>query len=68
MSVDPLTCLEGLEHLLDMVLLICSRHYSGEDEPLALIILPTICDALAHLLEHIDDTTGRRNIVGDGHY
>lgn len=57
-SVEPLTYLEGLEHLLDMALLICSRHCPREDEPLALVVLPTICDALAHLLEHRDDTTG----------
>ncbi|KAF8446093.1 hypothetical protein L210DRAFT_2954583 [Boletus edulis BED1] len=57
-SVEPLTRLEGLEYLLDLALLICSRHYPREDEPLALIVLPTICDALAHLLEHKDDTTG----------
>ncbi|KAF8559216.1 hypothetical protein OG21DRAFT_712038 [Imleria badia] len=56
-SVEPLTYLEGLEHLLDMALLICSRHYPREDEPLALIVWPTICDALAYLLEHNDDTT-----------
>lgn len=37
-----------------MALLICSRHYSREDEPLALIVWPAICDALAHLLEHGD--------------
>jgi len=60
-SVEPLTYLEGLEHLLDMALLICSRHYPREDEPLALIVLPTICDALAHLLEHRDDTAGVYN-------
>ncbi|KAH0838421.1 hypothetical protein J3R83DRAFT_6728 [Lanmaoa asiatica] len=57
-GVEPLTYLEGLEYLLDMALLICSRHYLREDEPLALIVIPTICDALAHLLVHRDDTTG----------
>ncbi|KAG9314489.1 hypothetical protein JVU11DRAFT_5286 [Chiua virens] len=56
-SVEPLTYLEGLEYLLDIALLVCSRQYPREDEALALIVLPTICDALTRLLEFGDDTT-----------
>lgn len=46
------------------MLLICARQHSREDEPLALIVLPTICDALAHLLENKDDTTGKYGLTG----
>ncbi|KIJ21622.1 hypothetical protein PAXINDRAFT_95165 [Paxillus involutus ATCC 200175] len=56
-SVEPLTYLEALDHLLDVTLLICSHRYLSDDEPLGLIIIPTICDALSHLLKHNDDNT-----------
>ncbi|KIK95377.1 hypothetical protein PAXRUDRAFT_387795 [Paxillus rubicundulus Ve08.2h10] len=56
-SVEPLTYLEALDHLLDAMLLICSHRYHSDDEPLGLIIIPTICDALSHLLKHNDDNT-----------
>lgn len=62
--MEPLTYLEGLEHLLDIALLICSRHYPPEVEPLALAVLPTICDALVHLVGNRDDTTGTQHFVG----
>ncbi|KAF9229456.1 hypothetical protein BS17DRAFT_22191 [Gyrodon lividus] len=55
--VERLTYLEAVDHLLDVTLLVCSRHYLSGDEPLALIIIPTICDALSHLLKHNDDNT-----------
>ncbi|KAH7883719.1 hypothetical protein F5I97DRAFT_1577545 [Phlebopus sp. FC_14] len=52
---DALTCLEAWNHLIDIILLICSYNYILDDEPLALVFCPTICDALSHLLGHCDD-------------
>ncbi|KIJ68301.1 hypothetical protein HYDPIDRAFT_24595 [Hydnomerulius pinastri MD-312] len=61
-SVEPLTYLEAWDHLLDVILLICSHHYVSDEEPLALIIAPTVCDALSHLFHHADDMTGKERI------
>lgn len=40
------------------LLLIASHVYLGDEIPLALVVNPSICDALSHLLRHADEYIG----------
>lgn len=42
---------EAWDYLRDVLLLIFSQHYVGEDEPMALAVCPSICRGLIHLLK-----------------
>jgi len=51
---DALCCAEAWDYLRDTLLLILSQTFVADDEPLALLICPTICHALVHLLQRMD--------------
>jgi hypothetical protein len=51
---DPLHCAEVWDYLRDTLLLVQSRHFLGDHEPLALLVCPTICRALSYLAAHMD--------------
>jgi hypothetical protein len=48
---DSLCCAEAWNYLKDTLLLILSQSFVADDEPLALIICPSICHALLQLLQ-----------------
>lgn len=48
---DSLACAEAWNYLRDVILLILSHHFLGDDEPLALMISPVICNTLLLLLQ-----------------
>ncbi|KAG1755140.1 uncharacterized protein EDB91DRAFT_275391 [Suillus paluster] len=54
---EPLTQVEAWDFLRDVLLLIGSNDYLGDESPLALVVNPTICDALSHLLRYADEHT-----------
>ncbi|RDX56001.1 hypothetical protein OH76DRAFT_587645 [Lentinus brumalis] len=47
---DDLFCAEAWDYFRDVLLLILTSDYEGPDEPLALLIAPSICTALIALL------------------
>ncbi|KAJ7630732.1 hypothetical protein FB45DRAFT_1151654 [Roridomyces roridus] len=55
---SPLSCAQAWRHLGDCLALILRNHYAGEQEPLALLVCPTICSALIRLLR-ADPTSTR---------
>ncbi|KAG2368290.1 hypothetical protein BDR07DRAFT_1372319 [Suillus spraguei] len=50
-----LTQVEAWDYLRNVLLMIGSQDYLGDESPLALIVNPTICDALSLLLRHADE-------------
>ncbi|KAG1867910.1 hypothetical protein DFJ58DRAFT_742852 [Suillus subalutaceus] len=54
---DSLTQSEAWDYLRNVLLMIGSQDYFGDESPLALIVNPTICDALSQLLRHADEHT-----------
>ncbi|KAJ7139919.1 hypothetical protein C8R44DRAFT_765765 [Mycena epipterygia] len=48
---NPLYCAEAWRYLGEVLLLTLKRHYIEEQEPLALLICPTVCGALIRLLQ-----------------
>nr|GAT47867.1 predicted protein [Mycena chlorophos] len=48
---SSLYCAEAWRHLGETLLLILKHHYIDEQEPLALLVSPTICRALVRLLQ-----------------
>lgn len=50
---DAVNCAEAWDYLRDVLLLTISGHFLGEDEPLALIVCPVICQALLRLLQGV---------------
>jgi hypothetical protein len=55
---ESLTQVEAWDYLRDVLLMIGSQDYSGDESPLALVVNPTICNALSQLLRHADEHTG----------
>ncbi|KAG1826091.1 uncharacterized protein BJ212DRAFT_1475431 [Suillus subaureus] len=55
---DSLTQAEAWDFLRNVLLMIGSQDYFGDESPLALVVNPTICDALSQLLRHADEHTG----------
>jgi len=51
---DTLYCAEAWDYLRDVMLLIISHQFLGNDEPLALIISPVVCRTLLLLLQRAD--------------
>ncbi|KAJ7783558.1 hypothetical protein DFH07DRAFT_788206 [Mycena maculata] len=47
---SALYCAEAWRYLGEVLLLILKRHYIGDQEPLALLTCPTVCNALIQLL------------------
>ena len=47
---DTLLELEAWDYLRDSLLLICSRHYFCDEEPIALAVAPSVCFAMTCLL------------------
>ncbi|KAJ6604446.1 hypothetical protein DFH09DRAFT_309802 [Mycena vulgaris] len=54
---NTLCCAEAWRYLGEVLLLILKRHYIEEQEPLALLICPTVCGALIRLLQADPVTT-----------
>ncbi|OAX44755.1 hypothetical protein K503DRAFT_3167 [Rhizopogon vinicolor AM-OR11-026] len=54
---EPLTQLEAWDFLREALLLIASYDYLGDESPLALVVNPSICNALSHLVRHADEHT-----------
>ncbi|KAG2121069.1 uncharacterized protein F5147DRAFT_664191 [Suillus discolor] len=52
---DSLTQVEAWDYLRNVLLMIGSQDYLGDESPLALVVNPTICDALSQLLKHADE-------------
>ncbi|TRM65742.1 hypothetical protein BD626DRAFT_485704 [Schizophyllum amplum] len=46
----PLACIEAADALRDALLLIMRQHFVGDEEPLALLVAPTVCAALMRLM------------------
>lgn len=63
--LEPCWYLGTWEYLSDTLLLMKAHPYQSEDEPLALAVGPTICDALLFLVNHIDDDTSERAVGVD---
>ncbi|KAG1757425.1 hypothetical protein EDB19DRAFT_1900951 [Suillus lakei] len=55
---EPLTQVEAWDFLRNVLLMISSQDYLGDESPLALVVNPTICDALSQLLRNADEHTG----------
>ncbi|KAI0361767.1 hypothetical protein OH77DRAFT_1501023 [Trametes cingulata] len=51
-SRDALACFEAWNYCRDVALLILNRDFGGAGEPLALLVFPVICRALAALAQH----------------
>lgn len=54
---EPLTQVEAWDYLRNVLLMIGSQDYLGDESPLALVVNPTICNALSQLLRHADEHT-----------
>ncbi|KAG1783804.1 hypothetical protein EV702DRAFT_957277 [Suillus placidus] len=54
---ESLTQVEAWDYLRNVLLMIGSQDYLGDERPLALVVNPTICDALSQLLRHADEHT-----------
>ncbi|KAG2159577.1 uncharacterized protein EDB93DRAFT_1073996 [Suillus bovinus] len=54
---DSLTQVEAWDYLRNVLLMIASQDYLGDESPLALVVNPTICNALSQLLRHADEHT-----------
>jgi hypothetical protein len=55
---DTLCCVEAWDYCRDVLLLVLSRHFLGENEPLALTVCPSVCRALLRLLRQADSQAG----------
>lgn len=55
---ESLTQVEAWDYLRNVLLMIGSQDYLGDESPLALVVSPTICNALSQLLRHADEHTG----------
>lgn len=51
---ESLTQVEAWDYLRNVLLMVGSQDYLGDESPLALVVNPTICDALSQLLKHAD--------------
>jgi len=60
---DALSRAEAWDYLRDVMLLIISHHFLGDDEPLALIVSPVICGALLLLLQRVDMRVGEPSFL-----
>jgi hypothetical protein len=54
---ESLTRAEAWDYLRNVLLMIGSQDYFGDESSLALVVSPTICDALSQLLRHADEHT-----------
>ncbi|KAG2044695.1 hypothetical protein BDR03DRAFT_995102 [Suillus americanus] len=54
---ESLTQVEAWDYLRNVLLMIGSQDYLGDESPLALVVNPTICEALSQLLRHADEHT-----------
>ncbi|KAG1833955.1 hypothetical protein EV424DRAFT_858051 [Suillus variegatus] len=52
---ESLTQVEAWDYLRNVLLMVGSQDYLGDESPLALVVNPTICDALSQLLKHADE-------------
>ncbi|EGO00871.1 hypothetical protein SERLA73DRAFT_71840 [Serpula lacrymans var. lacrymans S7.3] len=52
-------CAEAWSYMQDVLLLTISHHFLGDDEPLALVVCPSICQAMSYLLTRVDRKTAR---------
>lgn len=55
---ESLTQVEAWDYLRNVLLMVGSQDYLGDESPLALVVNPTICDALSQLLKHADEHAG----------
>ncbi|KAI0936199.1 hypothetical protein AcV5_004396 [Taiwanofungus camphoratus] len=53
-SYEPLLYAEAWNYLRDVLLLILTRHFLGEEEPLALLVSSTVCQALCSMWKYAD--------------
>jgi hypothetical protein len=51
---DSLSCAEAWDYLRDTLLLTLSRSFIADNEPLSLLVCPSICHALLRLLQLMD--------------
>jgi hypothetical protein len=51
-------CAQAWSYLRDVLLMILTRQFLGDDEPLALLICPVVCRALVFLVSRADSATG----------
>ncbi|KAI0639275.1 hypothetical protein C8Q77DRAFT_1163629 [Trametes polyzona] len=49
---DILACAEVWTYLQDVLLLVLNREFSGDEEPLALLVSPILCRTLSSILQH----------------
>ncbi|KAL6302231.1 hypothetical protein BKA93DRAFT_794093 [Sparassis latifolia] len=47
---DVLACSEAWDYLRDVLLLVLSHQFLGDEEPLALLVCPMVCQALSSLI------------------
>jgi len=57
--LDPLYCSEAWDLLRETQHLTLHRHYIGEQEPLALLLCPSVCRALHYLVQKSNKNVGR---------
>lgn len=55
---DPLCFAEAWDHFRDCLLLVLTHHFLGDQEPLALLVVGSICQALSSLLQYADLKAG----------
>ncbi|TFY52613.1 hypothetical protein EVJ58_g9913 [Rhodofomes roseus] len=60
--LDALYFADGWNYLRDILLLVLTHHYLDVEEPLALLVAPSICMALTCLIASGDDRAGRYSL------
>lgn len=57
-SLHTSTVVEIWEYLRDVLILILTGHYIGDEAPLGFLVAPTLCEALLVLLRQAGDPLG----------
>lgn len=59
-SLPTSTAVEIWDYLRDVLLLIITGHYIGDEAPLGFLVAPTLCEALLALLRQTGDRLGNQ--------
>ena len=62
-SLHTSTVVEIWEYLRDVLILILTGHYIGDEAPLGFLVAPTLCEALLALLRQAGDPLGNAFLI-----
>ena len=62
-SLPTSTVVEIWEYLRDVLILILTGHYIGDEAPLGFLLAPTLCEALLALLRQAGDPLGNAFLI-----